>query len=57
MHKADGTEQFLWFLVVLCLVYFQRLAYVLAAGMYIPASGMNISARGMYISRREMKRK
>lgn len=57
MHKADGTEQFLWFLVVLCLVYFQRLAYVLAAGMYIPASGMHISARGMYISRREMKRK
>lgn len=57
MHKADGIEQFLWFLVVLCLVYFQRLAYVLAAGMYIPASGMHISARGMYISRREMKRK
>lgn len=50
MHKADGTEQFLWFLVVLCLVYFRRLAYVLAAGMHI-------SARGMYISRREMKRK
>lgn len=57
MHKADGTEQFFWFLVVLCLVYFQRLAYVLAAGMYIPARGMHISARGMYISRREMKRK
>lgn len=57
MHKADGTEQFLWFLVVLCLVYFQRLAYVLAAGMYIPVRGMHISARGMYISRREMKRK
>lgn len=57
MHKADGTEQFLWFLVVLCLVYFQRLAYILAAGMYIPARGMHISARGMYISRREMKRK
>ncbi len=57
MHKADGTEQFLWFLVVLCLVYFQRLVYVLAAGMYIPARGMHISARGMYISRREMKRK
>lgn len=57
MHKADGTEQFLWFLVVLCLVYFLRLAYVLAAGMYIPARGMRISARGMYISRREMKRK
>lgn len=57
MHKADGTEQFLWFLVVLCLVYFQRLAYVLAAGMYISARGMHISARGMYISRREMKRK
>lgn len=57
MHKADGTEQFLWFLVVLCLVYFHRLAYVLAAGMYIPARGMHISARGMYISRREMKRK
>lgn len=57
MHKADGTEQFLWSLVVLCLVYFRRLAYVLAAGMYISARGMHISARGMYISRREMKRK
>ncbi len=57
MHKADGTEQFLWSVAALCLVHCQCLAFVLAAGLYIPAREMHIPARRMYISRREMKRK
>lgn len=57
MHKADGTEQFRWSVVALCLVHCLCLAFVLAAGLYIPAREMHIPARRMYISRREMKRK